>query len=47
MEPEKKTPEIARRLGHSNVEMTWNTNSHLYPQEEERAVSVLNNIFKK
>lgn len=39
--------EIARRLGHSNVEMTWNTYSHLYPQEEERAVSILNKIFMK
>lgn len=23
--------EIARRLGHSNISMTWNTYSHLYP----------------
>lgn len=38
--------EIARRLGHSNVEMTWNTYSHLYPQEEERAVGILNKIFE-
>ncbi len=36
--------EIARRLGHSNVEITWNTYSHLYPQEEERALAVLNKI---
>jgi integrase len=36
--------EIARRLGHSRVEMTWNTYSHLYPREEERAVDVLNQI---
>jgi integrase len=36
--------EIARRLGHSRVEMTWNTYSHLYPREEERAVDVLNAI---
>jgi integrase len=36
--------EIARRLGHSKVDMTWNTYSHLYPREEERAVDVLNNI---
>jgi integrase len=34
--------EIARRLGHSKIEMTWNTYSHLYPHEEERAVSILN-----
>ena len=37
--------EIARRLGHSNVQMTWNTYSHLYPREEERAVAVLNKVL--
>ncbi len=36
--------EIARRLGHSNIEVTWNTYSHLYPREEERAVKILNSI---
>ncbi len=36
--------EIARRLGHANVEITWNIYSHLYPHEEERAVAVLNKI---
>jgi integrase len=36
--------EIARRLGHSKIEMTWNTYSHLYPREEERAIDVLNKI---
>jgi integrase len=36
--------EIARRLGHARVEMTWSTYSHLYPREEERAVEILNNI---
>ena len=36
--------EVARRLGHSRIEMTWNTYSHLYPREEERAVNILNNI---
>lgn len=36
--------EVARRLGHSNVEMTWNTYSHLYPKEEEKAVAILNAI---
>ena len=39
--------EIARRLGHSNVEITWNTYSHLYPREEERAVNILDRIFLK
>ncbi len=36
--------EVARRLGHSDVNMTWNTYSHLYPREEERAVDILNKI---
>lgn len=36
--------EIARRLGHAKIEMTWNTYSHLYPREEERAVKILNQI---
>ena len=36
--------EISRRLGHSRIEMTWNTYSHLYPREEERAINVLNRI---
>lgn len=37
--------EIARRLGHSSVEMTWNVYSHLYPKEEERALEILNNVI--
>ena len=36
--------EIARRLGHSNIEITWNVYSHLYPQESERAINILNKI---
>ena len=36
--------EIARRLGHSDVETTLKTYAHLYPKEEERAVAVLNNL---
>lgn len=36
--------EIARRLGHSNVQTTWNTYSHLYPRENERAMKILNAI---
>ena len=38
--------EIARRLGHSKIEMTWNTYAHLYPREEERAVQILNKIIE-
>ncbi len=36
--------EVARRLGHSKIEMTWNTYSHLYPREEERAVKILDKV---
>ena len=36
--------EIARILGHSKIEITWNTYSHLYPREEERAINILNKI---
>ena len=36
--------EIARRLGHARIEETWNTYSHLYPREEEKAIDVLNKI---
>lgn len=36
--------EVARRLGHANVQITWNTYSHLYPREEERAITVLDAI---
>lgn len=36
--------EIARRLGHSNVQITWKTYAHLYPREEERAITILNNV---
>ncbi len=38
--------EVARRLGHSNVQETWNTYSHLYPREEERAISFLNRMVR-
>lgn len=36
--------EVARRLGHFKIEITWNIYSHLYPKEEERALKVLNKI---
>ena len=36
--------EIARRLGHSDVQITWNTYAHLYPREEDRALEILNKI---
>ena len=36
--------EIARRLGHAKISMTWETYSHLYPREEERAIKILDKI---
>lgn len=36
--------EVSRRLGHSNIEMTLNTYSHFFPQEEEKALQILNNF---
>lgn len=36
--------EIARRLGHADISITLKTYSHLYPQESERALTVLNQI---
>lgn len=36
--------EIARRLGHSDIKMTLQTYSHLYPSETERALSVLREV---
>ena len=37
--------EVARRLGHAKIEMTWNTYCHLYPKEEEKAVKVFNSFI--
>ena len=36
--------EVARRLGHSNVKETWDTYSHLYPREQDRAITVLDTV---
>lgn len=36
--------EIARRLGHSDVNITWKVYAHLYPREEERAVNILEKV---
>lgn len=38
--------EIARRLGHAKIEITWNTYSHLYPEEESLAIAVLEQVIK-
>lgn len=36
--------EVAHRLGHSTVDQTLKTYAHLFPSEEEKTLSVLNNI---
>ena len=36
--------EIARRLGHDDVQVTLRTYAHLYPREEEKAISILDKI---
>lgn len=36
--------EVARRLGHSKVDVTWNTYSHLYPKQETEALKVLESV---
>lgn len=36
--------EVSRRLGHSTVDQTWNVYSHLYPNQEEKALEILNKI---
>ena len=33
--------EISRRLGHATVEMTWNIYSHLYPDQEQKVIEIL------
>lgn len=35
---------IAKRLGHSDIEMTLNTYSHLLPGDEDKAINVLDNL---
>jgi integrase len=36
--------EIARRLGHKDVQLTWKVYAHLYPREEDRAITILNRV---
>ena len=38
---------ISKRLGHSNIAMTLNVYSHLYPNKESEAISVINKIKGK
>lgn len=36
--------EASRRLGHSDIKMTWNTYSHLYPSAEDAAIKLMENM---
>ena len=38
---------ISKRLGHSDITMTLNTYSHLIPEDEYKAVNMLNNLTKQ
>ena len=35
---------VAKRLGHSDIEMTLNTYSHMYQSEEDKAVALINSL---
>lgn len=35
---------ISKRLGHSDITMTLNTYSHLVPEDEDKAINILNNL---
>ena len=35
---------ISERLGHENVETTWNTYGHLYPNKQEKLAVELDNL---
>lgn len=35
---------ISQLLGHTNVEMTWNVYSHLYPNAEKEAINYIDNL---
>ena len=35
---------ISKRLGHSNIEMTFNTYAHLIPEDEDKAINALENL---
>jgi integrase len=38
--------EVARRLGHADIKETWQTYSHLYPSEADRAIDALDYAHK-
>lgn len=37
---------ISKRLGHSDITMTLNTYSHLVPEDEDRAIKIIDNLTK-
>ena len=38
---------ISKRLGHSDINMTLNTYSHLIPKDEDKAIDIINKIKEK
>ena len=36
---------ISQRLGHSDINMTLNTYSHLVPRDEDKAINMINNLI--
>ncbi len=38
---------ISKRLGHADLSMTLNTYSHLIPEDEDKAVNLLNNLIEQ
>jgi integrase len=37
---------ISKRLGHADMTMTLNTYSHLIPEDEDKAINIINNLNK-
>ena len=37
---------ISQRLGHSDINMTLNTYSHLMPRDEDKAINMINTLIK-
>ena len=35
---------ISKRLGHSNIQMTLNIYAHLIPEDEDKAINILENL---
>jgi integrase len=38
---------ISKRLGHADMTMTLNTYSHLIPEDENKAINLINNLMRR